>query len=325
MNCKYCYERNKKNSSVSLERLKGIIRFIAQNYQKDKKKSVSIVTHGGEPLLEYEKLKFFVEGLNKEVPSVRYIITTNATLLNNEMINFLAKNYTSISVSIDGTRKAHDLNRTWKSGEGSYEDVIQRAKKMLKVRPDTKARLTVTPDNVQYLYEGVRDLAEFGFSNIIPVPDEFSQEWTAESINELYEQGMKIIDYRVGISKELNIGLVQDALIRVKNALCDGGIDTMSIETNGDIYPCIVAVGYPEFKIGNIAEGIDKQILDNLQEEAKQRVEICEGCRRYDYCNATRCKVINKVMTGENCIPSPVVCNIENVRVKLSATYKRRM
>ncbi len=323
LDCRYCYERTKKNTIVSSEGLKELIAFIAQNYKRDMNKPVSIVTHGGEPLLAYEQLKYFIEELNRKVPSVRYIITTNATLLDKEKIKFLAENYTSISVSVDGTQKAHDLNRIFKSGKGSYDEAIYWAKEMLKVRADTKARLTVTPNNVQYLYDGVKELRELGFSNIIPVPDEFNQSWTVESINELYKQGMKIIDYCTGI-KNLNIGFVQDALIRVKNAVCDGGIDTMSIESNGDIYPCVVAVGHPEFKIGNIAEGIDMQRLEELQTEARQRIDECAGCSRYDYCNGTRCKIINKVMTGKSDSPSPIVCNIENIRVKLAVVYKRR-
>ena len=50
----------------------------------------------------------------------------------------------------------------------------------------------------------------------------------------------------------------------------------------------------------------------------------CIGCSRYNYCNTTRCRMINKVMCGSLHTPSAIVCSIENLKVKLSEYYLQR-
>lgn len=134
MDCTYCYECNKMVRSTSYDVLDGIVNFIVEKQRSCSDKTVSIVTHGGEPLIEFDKIQYFIKRLNEKVKNVQYIITTNATLLTDLMIDFLSQHYSEISVSIDGIQSAHDANRVFANKKGSYAVVVEKAKKLLEKR-----------------------------------------------------------------------------------------------------------------------------------------------------------------------------------------------
>lgn len=96
MDCTYCYECNKMVRSTSYDVLDGIVNFIVEKQRSCSDKTVSIVTHGGEPLIEFDKIQYFIKRLNEKVKNVQYIITTNATLLTDLMIDFLSQKHNKL-------------------------------------------------------------------------------------------------------------------------------------------------------------------------------------------------------------------------------------
>lgn len=158
------------------------------------------------------------------------------------------------------------MNRVFIGGKGSYDLAIKNSKILLSIRPDLIARMTVNPRNVLYLFDGIKGLLDAGFIDIMPVPDEFDKHWDEQSIKYLLEQGKKIIDYiKENSLTEAKIGLIDDMFVSCKNSLCDGGVTSVSINTNGDVYPCMVCVGIQEFKIGDILLGINNESLQHIK------------------------------------------------------------
>ena len=64
MDCTYCYECNKMVRSTSYDVLDGIENFIVEKQRSCSDKTVSIVTHGGEPLIEFDKIQYLNRKLN---------------------------------------------------------------------------------------------------------------------------------------------------------------------------------------------------------------------------------------------------------------------
>lgn len=326
LRCHYCYEENKKTFvSMKDETLEKVLEYISAFIDKNPDEKISILTHGGEPLLEFSKIRRFVESIHQKKADVRLDMTTNGILVTEEIAQFLSMHFTNVSISIDGTKDAHNINRISKNRKDTFDIVQKKALLMLKYMPDLKARMTVTGNNVQYLFEGIKCLLDYGFVNILPVPDISPNIWDEEKSNLLLEQGKLIIDYIREKEIKANIGFVDDALVKCKNANCDGGIGTISIDSNGYIYPCIIAVGSDEFKIGNVWKGINKETLQFIQNECNRKVQVCEGCGRYDYCIATRCLIINKVYTNDFILPLYDTCKIENIKTKLAVYYQTQM
>lgn len=82
-----------------------------------------------------------------------------------------------------------------------------------------------------------------------------------------------------------------------------------------------MVAGNNEFCIGDIYTGVDIEKKNNLLNYSKKINIECEGCDLYDFCDATRCKIINKLITKSYCVPSPVECAIENVKYKVNLLH----
>lgn len=236
MRCSYCYEGSEKDNFVlDKNAADEIIRFILSKISKSE---VTIIDfHGGEPLLNFSAIKYIVEKLENEYSEYDFIygITTNGIINTLDILDFLAKNFSySLSVSLDGTRNAHDSNRLLTSGESSYYKAMNTALMLLKnkKRHDLRVRMTVVPNNVEELAEGVIDLIEKGFKIIIPVVDCCDKSWE--------QSDLEAIRFQLGTIKEYLIdnnllSSVVVAMVNESNHLlgeCGGGITSFHILPN---------------------------------------------------------------------------------------------
>ncbi|MER3123740.1 radical SAM protein, partial [Bacillus altitudinis] len=145
LDCKYCYVGEKENVSMSIETADKIIKFIdnkAKNPAYLRNNTVRVVLHGGEPLLNYEVLKYIVEKLeNKKDYTAIFDMTTNGTILNKEILETMKKLH-NLSVSIDGGYEVHDKNRVLKNGQGTFNIVKKNLEKIKSKGIKVRARGT---------------------------------------------------------------------------------------------------------------------------------------------------------------------------------------
>jgi len=88
MQCTYCYEgKEKKNTYMSQQTLDNVIDFIDEHMSHNPGEDLLIDFHGGEPLLQFDKIEYAIEKFNKMFGKrVRYGITTNGTILTDNMV-----------------------------------------------------------------------------------------------------------------------------------------------------------------------------------------------------------------------------------------------
>lgn len=332
MDCKYCYEGSEKNKqAMSTETIEAAINYTVGHLKgQGNDNTLVVVMHGGEPLLEFEKIKRIVNGLKERIDSsvLKFAITTNGTLINDEIERYLCKEFYSISLSIDGNKLSHDANRIFKNGKGTYDSIINSFLRILENRPDTRARMTVNTDTVTNLYTNVKHLVDLGFKTIIPVPDTYDSRWNMELMDVLYKQLEKIavlLKEHKKNDEDIAIGLVDEIARKRKNTICDGGVSSINIDPTGNIYPCTYTVGNESFIIGHVSSGTSADRLSEIDKLGGVVNKDCEGCTRYDYCVGTRCKLINKLCTGDYHTPSPVLCTIENIKVKIYKYFEELM
>lgn len=137
LRCKYCvysdcYQNKKAYSSKYMDietALKAVDLFKNMHEKKvikGYKDLPKINFYGGEPLLNYHLIKSVVKYVKKiSFKNVQYLITTNGTVMNDEMIDFLAKYNFIVSFSLDGDKFNHDRNRVQKNGEKTHEKIIR--------------------------------------------------------------------------------------------------------------------------------------------------------------------------------------------------------
>lgn len=311
LKCTYCYEGiDKETESITFEICDKIVSYINQIND-----TVNIRFHGGEPLLEYEKLKYLYRKL-KVLPNVKtFGVTTNGTLLNTERIEFLASCMNDLSISIDGSRHIHDLNRKDIFDKGSYDKIVKIIPEVLKKKPYSRARMTVTPNNVIYLHESIKNIVNLGFKIIAVAVDIYDKKWSEENKNQYLEQVRNVYrEYKD--NSDLHISVIEKNNIK-KLAPCGGGKNSIHISTDGMFYPCSFAVGIDEFVIGDINKGIIDKEVQKIENIGHNINEDCNGCTLYNFCAGTRCKIVNKIVSGAYNIAPTATCMDTNVRVSV--------
>ena len=112
LNCIYCYEKNKKNRNMSFDVAQKIINDVLTS--DDDFDTIAIEFFGGEPFLQYSLIKDIVNYTLSHSWKKRYYFfaTTNGTMITEEIKSFLReyKDIFTCGLSIDGTRRMHNLN-----------------------------------------------------------------------------------------------------------------------------------------------------------------------------------------------------------------------
>lgn len=137
MRCTYCsfsgsyfYERGHQDKSMDLKMAKQVVDFF--RFHSRKRKRVYYSFYGGEPLLSFPLIRKVVQYVNS-IESDRELffgLSTNGTVFNDGLIDFLVENKFSLTVSLNGPEKAHDRYRVFASGGPTFERIIQCLKRI---------------------------------------------------------------------------------------------------------------------------------------------------------------------------------------------------
>ena len=141
LRCEYCVfsgsyvNRVHSNKRMDWKVAKRAIDFLYE-HSGNSDNEILIGFYGGEPILEIDLIKKCVEYAKKTFrdKDVQFNLTTNATLLNDEIIDYLFQSDFAITISLDGPEEVQDLHRVWIDGSGSFNKVIKNIEKMLAKR-----------------------------------------------------------------------------------------------------------------------------------------------------------------------------------------------
>ena len=291
-----------------------VFQYIKKRSETLSDNDIQISIHGGEPLLNYDILCYFVQSLQAWTKTVRMDITTNATLLDDEKLAFILRSFDEISISIDGTPEIHDKNRVTPEGNGSFYDVSSNIDKLLIYKNRIMARMTITPDTVSDLYDGVTYLYDRGFCLISPVIDQCDRRWDEKTMWKLKQQLIKLSAHFLD-KKDVQIGLLEKMKYR-KKSKCLPGDMTMHIDPKGVLYPCAYVVGDCKFEIGNVKMGLDDVKLQKIKDINQYEFENCHLCKWKEYCCGYRCKLINYAISGDF-QPQYTACKLEHILLEV--------
>ena len=314
LNCSYCYQKNKTPKKMNFETAKIIVDNILDddsilNKYTDLKKyvAVSLEFIGGEPLLEIELIQkiceYFIEQAiakhHRFALNFMINMTSNGLLyFKPEVQEFLNKygSHVYISISLDGTKELHDKCRLTKNGEPTYDRALLAAKDLLKrYGPEAGTKITIAPDNVQYLYAGVRNMYELGYRNI-NANCVYEAGWTLEHAKEYYYQLKQIADWFL---EDNILGECKFSLFDENNYTfdsddknwCGGDGKMLAFNPEGEVFPCLrymessIGNDQPPYSLGNIktdicSTEIEKERLKCLKciTKSSQSEEKCITC-----------------------------------------------
>lgn len=328
--CNYCQTRTEEPADMNIATAAKIIDYCFGM----RNQNINLEFQGGEPLLNWDVLKFLVENIqnfNTINKNIKISLVTNGVLLNEEKVNFLVDNGVNICVSVDGPEKVHNSNRVFSDGKGTYEKVkasiamLQEAYKKRGIPSKLALLPTLSKQSLSFAKEIIDEYVGLGIS-IISLrpsnklggaqcqwdsigfsPEEFNHFWSdaMDYILELNKQGVNIketmaIAMLTKILKKQNPGHV-DLM-----SPCGAGRAVITYMPNGDLYPCDEArmVGSDMFKLGNILDSTYEKAIKN-----PKLFSICESSLLdlWDYNSAFlpwtgTCPVLNYMSQG-NIVP----------------------
>lgn len=213
-NCLYCYEKDKM-STYTWEEVKELIDGIVK-YNK----SFGVEFLGGEPAMAFHLIQQsyeYLESMNDIFVS-DYVITTNSTILTEEMLDFLKTNKKVYwSASLDGTKYMNQL-RVFKepsnngAPQNTYDVVVDNLKKLLyNIDIDRiHVHMTTHPYNVAFIDRGVGHLYSLGIRHIgigtVESTIKIGREYAEDFISQLDIVSKKIIN---GTYQNLKIDLFE--------------------------------------------------------------------------------------------------------------------
>lgn len=142
MRCSYCvyggmYNNavNRSNSSLTADMMLNAIHEILDR-RDPKLTKIMVGFYGGEPLLLFNEIKKVISCIDAEVSpfKVCWLMTTNATLLTDEVADFCCSHNIDLLISLDGN-SIHNKYRVFNNGMPTYELVTSNIKKMQKRHP----------------------------------------------------------------------------------------------------------------------------------------------------------------------------------------------
>jgi len=121
--CSYCYEHHRVPSKINDKTEDDIIKFIEWHKAVN---AVSVVWYGGEPLLEFDRMKSLQEKIEKTGKKYGSSIVTNGYLLTPDIIDALDEMKIShMQITVDGSKGTHDRRRFLIGGGRTYDRIIE--------------------------------------------------------------------------------------------------------------------------------------------------------------------------------------------------------
>lgn len=305
LGCSYCYKEDLVAASdgekMDFETAKKSIELLLK--EGDKRERLNVVFFGGEPLTNLPLIKRVVDYAEARCAEVGKVVdfsmTTNATMLTEEIVDYLDAHRFSIAVSMDGPKKVHDRHRLTVGGKGTY-DVVTRKVKMLLSRYTSRpigARVTLSAGNTQVV-ETQRHLKdELGFFEVGYAPvtssDNAFYNLSGPELAEVFEQ-MKALgrEYEAAALKGENTGfsnmhqLMTDLYEGTRKSLpCGAGLGMLAVDKEGGLNLCHRFTGSDVPTYGNVDDGIDKPALGQFLADASDRADKgCGSCRIRNLC-----------------------------------------
>src|SRR5215813_5877054 len=92
--------------------------------------------------------------------------TTNGAALTAEHVRFVVENGMRVTVSIDGVREAHDLNRPRAGGQSSFDAVERGLRMLVEAGAKPEAMMVIAPATARWVAESVAWLWDAGVERV---------------------------------------------------------------------------------------------------------------------------------------------------------------
>lgn len=316
LRCSYCAyskfdnstQRNRSNKEMSIETATKAIDFLLRHSNDSEKIVISF--YGGEPLLKFDFIKEIISYAKENFigKELRFALTTNATLLTEEIIEYSINNNIDIMISLDGPEEIHDINRKFADGTGSFAKIIYNLQKLKdkygnELRDFLRVNTVMDPKNdfdkmnsifENEIFEGLdvgSVIVENFFSN---EQTTYSKEFIEKYFYQIFIGMVNLVGDIKGLKTYPLIASVINSIHTFKENMiennglpestapsgpCIPGKRRLFVNVHGEFFPCEKVSEVSEvMKIGNLDEGFNIKKVKNLLNIGRLTPEECKKC-----------------------------------------------
>ncbi|MCP4348458.1 MAG: putative geopeptide radical SAM maturase [Desulfobacterales bacterium] len=266
--CIYCYEGDMKGKHFMSDRnAEHLLDFIKDKFTPDKK-FLNIDFHGGEPLLSAGMVKSVARAAKSFAESKGAVFTcnmiTNGSLLKRQTAEELAQlGLKAVQITLDGPPEIHNKNRPFKSGQGSFDTIINNIKETWDI-----VKIGIGGNFEKHNYEKFTLLLDY-LENTGLTPDKINtvrfgtvlKSQKGDTVKRLYNGGCM----------SFNEPWISEAIAMLREEILKRGYNTLKIKPgscvinytdsyvvnfDGVIYKCPVFIGKKDFAIGDVQTGV---------------------------------------------------------------------
>jgi uncharacterized protein len=305
MNCTYCYAPRSIGQNlerfpeeVLIKLVKGTVDLGIEN--------VELVWHGSEPLIA--GVDFFQRALEiqkeygKDWQKFQNVMQTNATLIDDNWLQFFKLNNFGIGISLDGPADIHNSNRKTRSGKYTHQTVLERYLELRTHQCDGGICAVVNRDSLG----NAERIVDF-FASIKAPEVDFLPCFDSETNPLIDKKSIKADEYSQFMINAFDCWLdIDDPDFRIRffenvirllmggeSQFCkfrpDKCTNFLGIDTDGSVYPCDLFVGHDYWKLGSLAtDDLATIIFGNRNREFYRAMEnindTCSVCKWFRMC-----------------------------------------
>ncbi|MGW2218101.1 radical SAM protein [Nonomuraea sp. NPDC001684] len=163
LKCDYCFVGEKTSEGMSPETMKMVAEQVRSTAERYGTQNIAIKFAGGEPTISVPRMELFrdimLQTMQDSPAQVKFAVLSNGTLVKDQLLDFLTRTGTAMSISLDGYGDDHDIYRRYGSGRGSWKTVSTNIEKLIEhgIRPYIMATISQEscsslPELVQWIY-----------------------------------------------------------------------------------------------------------------------------------------------------------------------------
>jgi len=295
--CKYCFantsEKHFKSMTFDIAK-KSIDNMLAQEKLLEE---YSIFYFGGEPLLKLELLRQVSEYAYQEIvvkrnKKIKFLINTNATLINEQVLS-LFKDYSfKVTVSIDGPKEIHDVNRIYANGKGSFNKV-EESIHLLKINCiPTQLRPTFSPQLKNLIaafdfFEKQELPYGYAFSHTTNYQSDINNTFfDKQQLNEINDELKTVMDYYAEKLKNEETVFCMELLRKIKiihykakrTHLCEAGRKSLAVDEIGKYFACQTMIPHRYAAIGDVYTNLNDEKRNQYMAKNISQTTLCNNC-----------------------------------------------
>lgn len=322
--CIYCQVARKNIDDNSANMTKKTAKNVVKTIFQSPSPFIKIEFQGGDPSTNFDMVKYIIEEaewqnlFKKKV--LEFVICTNLTLLNEDMVKYLKKHNCTISTSLDGPKYLHDTNRPLQNKELNHHAIFEKNLAMIREiwgnHECVSALMTTSKYSLGHFKEIIDEYIRLGFNNIFLRslnPYGFAKQYKdkiAYPIEDFITNYKEGLDYILELNKQGTFfveGFAALLLKRILTPFATGFVDLQSpagvgiagviYDYDGNVYVSDEARMMARFKnyffkIGNVNENTYQEMFNGdllhhiIASACNESLPMCAECVFQPYCGA---------------------------------------